>query len=96
MCIVWGRKRVQMRRADKWAFLWLCVACACGLGVGVARWAFVACGRFMGHCARLCALACAFPLGWLCGLIFSLVLRFRAFVGVFVRVRGLNAITDDF
>ena len=30
------------------------------LGVGVARWAFVACARFCGHCARLCALARAF------------------------------------
>ena len=43
-----------------------------------------------------CFRRCAFPLVMLSRLEFSLVLRFRAFVGVFVRVEGVKSITGGF
>ena len=43
-----------------------------------------------------CFGGCAFPLDMLSRLIFSLVLRFRAFVGVLTGVMRLNAVTSNF
>lgn len=44
----------------------------------------------------LCFRGCAFALVMLSRLKFSLVLRFRAFAGVFMGVMRLNAFTGDF
>ena len=73
------------------------MACACGLvlvWLGGCSWLVrVSVGIVRG---LACFGGCALPLGMLSGLIFSLVLRFRAFVGVFVRVMRLNAFTGVF
>lgn len=49
---LWCANMGEQVKANRGRVLALCVACACGLGVGVARWAFVACARFMGRCVR--------------------------------------------
>lgn len=80
-----------------WLCVWLALVAWCWCGsVGVR-----------GLCALLGALCeavrlgsrfggCASPLGWLCGLIFRLVLDFWLLVGVLVRVKGVKSIISDF
>lgn len=46
--------------------------------------------------AVLCFCRVAFPLGMRSRLEFSLVLRFSAFVGVFIGVRRVKSVTGDF